>query len=393
MNVPAGYVLAVVLIAVPTCFAVAPRRGPRILGTLSFRLGLAINELPFVGLAWLLASTLLAAVQGDLASPAARTTLGAAVLTSAGLAVVARRGLLAGPVLENALVEALGSDAPGPQRGVPLARIVLRPFSVRRRDVERVADVAYGPAGKRNRLDVYRHRSRPQGGPVLVYFHGGGFVGGRKNKEARPLLYRLASQGWVCVSAIYRLRPDAHFPDHLVDAKKAIAWVREHGHEYGADPSTLFVAGSSAGGHLASMAALTPSDPAFQPGFEAADTSVTGAISLYGYHGGLDGEVDSPSSPVSYVRPDAPPFFVAHGTADTLVHIEGTRLFVDRLRGVSTNPVVYAELPGAQHSFDLFRSLRFDAVVNAVEAFTTQARRAVAPREGARRAEGTCGRR
>jgi acetyl esterase/lipase len=373
MNVPVGYVLSVVVAAIPTWFAVAPRRGPWILGRLSFRLGLAINELPFVGLAWLFVSTLLAAVQGDLASPAAWTACGAAVLTSAGLVIVARRGLLAGSAVENALAEALG-DVPGRPRGLPLARIVFRPFAVRRRDVERVADIAYGPAGKRNRLDVYRHRSRPQGGPVLVYFHGGGFVGGRKDKEARPLLYRLASQGWVCVSANYRLRPDAGFPDHLVDAKKVIAWAREHGNEYGADPSALFAAGSSAGGHLASMAALTPCDPAFQPGFETADTSVSGAISLYGYHGGLDGEVGSPSSPVSYLRPDAPPFFVAHGTADTLVPVEDTRLFVDRLRDVSANPVVYAELPGAQHSFDLFHSLRFEAVVNGIEAFTAQVR-------------------
>jgi alpha/beta hydrolase fold len=52
--------------------------------------------------------------------------------------------------------------------------------------------------------------------------------------------------------------------------KQAIAWVRRHGAEHGADPSVLVVAGSSAGAHLASMAALTPNDPAFQPGFEGA---------------------------------------------------------------------------------------------------------------------------
>ena len=51
------------------------------------------------------------------------------------------------------------------------------------------------------------------------------------------------------------------FPDHLIDAKRVIAWVREHGPEYGADPSKVFVAGSSAGGHLAALAALTPNDP------------------------------------------------------------------------------------------------------------------------------------
>jgi acetyl esterase/lipase len=117
--------------------------------------------------------------------------------------------------------------------------------------------------GKRNLLDIYRHRSHPSGGPTLIHLHGGSFVSGRKNREARPAIYRLASQGWVCVSANYRLSPAARFPDHLVDVKKVIAWVREHGAEYGADPTRVFVAGSSAGAHFAAMAALTPCDPAF----------------------------------------------------------------------------------------------------------------------------------
>ena len=65
--------------------------------------------------------------------------------------------------------------------------------------------------------------------------------------------------------------------------------MRARADEYGVDPASVFVAGSSAGGHMAAIAALTPNDPAFQPGFEHADTSVTAAISLYGYHGTSDG--------------------------------------------------------------------------------------------------------
>jgi acetyl esterase/lipase len=85
----------------------------------------------------------------------------------------------------------------------------------------------------------------------FLWLHGGGYNGGRKNSQSLPLLYRLASQGWVCVSANYRLRPAARHPDHLIDLKRVIAWVHEHGHEYGADPATLFVSGSSAGGQHA----------------------------------------------------------------------------------------------------------------------------------------------
>ena len=58
---------------------------------------------------------------------------------------------------------------------------------------------------------------------MLVYFHGGGYFSGRKTWEAQWLLYRLASEGWVCISANYRLRPRALFLDHLIDAKRAIA--------------------------------------------------------------------------------------------------------------------------------------------------------------------------
>ena len=177
----------------------------------------------------------------------------------------------------------------------------------------------------------------------------------------------------MCISANYRLSPAGTFPDFLIDVKKVIAWAREHGPEYGADPAVVFAAGSSAGGHLAALAALTPNDPVFQPGFEGADTSVTAAISLYGYYGPLgDGQV--PSSPVAYVRTDAPPFFVAHGDRDTLVLVEDARLFVERLRSTSSKPVVYAELPGGHHTFDLFHSLRFEAVVDGIEAFAAWVR-------------------
>ena len=164
----------------------------------------------------------------------------------------------------------------------------------------------------------------------------------------------------------------AQFPDHLVDVKKAIAWVRANGPEYGADPTVLFVAGSSAGGNLAATAALTPNEPRFQPGFEHVDTSVTAAISLYGYYGHYNGS--STSSPASYVHADAPPFFIAHGDRDTIVLAEDARAFVETLRSTSSNPVVYAELPGGQHTFDLFESLRFASVIDGIEAFAAQIR-------------------
>ena len=376
---PVGYLVATATVAVGTLLALAPRRpGRSIARRLGFAIGLAVNELPFVAFYWLLASTVLALAQGDVDSPVGWLGLALAVLATAGLVVVVRRALQTGRAVDDALREGLGSTwraelDPGTaarlRRRLPWARILFAPLLFRRRDVERVANVRYGDAGERNLLDVYRPRSRPSGCPTLIHLHGGSFVRGRKSRQARPLLARLASQGWVCISANYRLRPAAAFPDHLIDVKKVIAWVRENGHEHGADPATVFVAGSSAGAHLAAFAALTQNDSVFQPGFEDADTSVAAAVCLGGYYGSLAGSDALPSSPAAYVRAEAPPFFVAHGDRDTLVPLEDARSFVDALRDASARPVVYAELPGAQHSFDLFHSVRFEEVVDAIEAF------------------------
>jgi acetyl esterase/lipase len=211
---------------------------------------------------------------------------------------------------------------------------------------------------------------------VLIYFHGGGYYGGRKSVEGRALLFRLASQGWVTISANYRLRPRARFFDHLIDVKKVIAWVREHGHAYGADPSTLLLSGGSAGGHLSSIAALTQNDPRYQPGFEKVDTSVTAVASLYGWYGGYY-EMGGPASEVGVLghdAGDAPPFFIAHGADDSLATIETARRFVSHLRAGSPSPVVFAELPHGQHAFDLFHSFRFSAVVDGIEAFAAWTR-------------------
>lgn len=383
-SVPFGYLWTVLLLGWCTVFALAPPRPRRSSpSNLSYRFGFLVNELPFVALYSLFASTGLAVAEGDIGSAVSWVALAVAVVTPAGLVVVVRRALRAGPAVEQALNDGLGAGwrtaidaglAAGLRRRLPWARILFTPLLVGRRDVERVANLRYGDAGKRNLLDVYRHRSHPPDAPVLVYVHGGAFVSGSKRRGARPLLYRLASQGWVCISANYRLSPAAAFPDHHVDLKKVIVWARGPGREYGADPATLFVAGSSAGAHMAAIAALTANDPAFQPGFERADTSVTAALCLSGYYGPLDTPGPTPSSPLAHLRPDAPPFFLTHGDNDTVVLVDDARHFAERLRATSSGPVVYAELPGAQHSFDLFQSIRGETVVDAIEAFTAWVR-------------------
>ena len=333
---PVGYLIFTGLVALGTWFALFPTRR---LATVSYWFGLVLNELPYLAFTLLLASTLLAFGQGDIGSPAGWAVVGLAAVTSIGLGVVALRAK--------------------PTRDLPWARILLAPLRVRRRDVRRIANLSYGPAGRRNLLDVYHRRDRPAGGPVLVYAHGGHFRSGRKNREARLLLYRLASQGWVCLSINYRLQPRALFPDFHEDYAKAIGWAREHAGEHGGDPVTLFVSGSSAGAHLAATAALT-------------DTAVAGALCFYGYYGRVDGTPES--TPVTYLRADAPPFFLAHGDHDTMVPVGWAREFADALARTSRAEVDYLELHGAQHSFDLFHSVRNELVVRQAIDFTLRVR-------------------
>lgn len=276
------------------------------------------------------------------------------------------------------------------------------PLAFRHPDVVHVKDVRFSDEHRRLRLDVFHRRDRPTGCPTLVQVHGGAWVIGKKEEQGRPLMLHLAALGWVCFAPNYRLSPGATWPDHLIDVKRAIAWVREHGQEYGADPGFLVLTGGSAGGHLAALAALTADDPSFQPGFEDADTSVSGCVPYYAVYD-IEGETGTRSdrqrerrvlaplvfkkrradalelyrsaSPIARVRADAPPFLVVHGRNDTLVPVQEARLFVERLRAVSDQPVLYLELPGTEHAFDVFPSIRNAHVVRAVGRFVELLRR------------------
>ena len=359
--------------------AVAPIRRPPRFGLLSWISSAGPNEVPFLFICIVVVSNAPSLLDGDVTG-GDWISLALAGLTVTGLGIVAHRALRAGAVADAALETSFGagwssdidtSVAGSPRRRLPWLRILLVPWPFRPRAVERVANIPYGDRGRDNLLDVYRHRSHPVGAPTLIYLHGGKFRRGRKNFEARPLVHHLASRGWICISANYHLSPTPAqgFPDHLIDVKRVIAWARTEGRRHGVDPETIVVAGSSAGAHLTMMAALTANDASFQPGFETSDTTISAGIGLYGYYGALGGDEHPPSTPLAYVHAGAPPLFVIHGANDTFTPVEGARVLVGKLRTSSTQPVVYAELPGAQHSFDVFHSIRFDTAVNAIEAF------------------------
>ena len=375
---PVGLLILVLFVGVLLILQLVPVPRSPVLKAVSFWSSMVPNEQPHWVALVLLASGGLALAQGEVGSFWGRAVLALAALEVVGCGVLYRRMFPSRAALRDA-VGGLGEGTAARLAGRGSRRLatLALPLGLGRTKVERVADVSYGPAGKRNLLDLYLPRRGRPTGPTLIYLHGGGFTSGSKRREGQRALNRLAASGWVCIGANYRMSPDVQYPEYVIDLKKVIAWARSEGGAYGADPSRIFIAGGSAGGHIAACAALTANEPALQPGFEEADTSVSGAIGLYGYYGGLNyGNLRPrgpfPSAPIALIGPDSPPFLVIHGDRDTVVGVGNARKFASALR-VAGNDVAFAELPGAQHTFDLWRSIRVENEIDAIEDFAAWA--------------------
>lgn len=98
-------------------------------------------------------------------------------------------------------------------------------------------------------------------GLAVVYLHGSAWYTLDKDFATRPLFRHLAAQGHVVVDVAYRLFPETDVPGMAGDAKRAVAWVREHATDLAVDPDRIVLAGGSAGGHLALLAAYAPASP------------------------------------------------------------------------------------------------------------------------------------
>ena len=327
------------------------------------------------------------------------------------LIVTLQKSFVSGSVVDAALV-GFAEDMVAPMK-LPW-RLLLFPFLLRDSNVERVANrVYYAADGVRLALDIYRRKCdpgspQPARRPVLLFVHGGAWMIGSKTFQGLPMLQHFAALGWVCFSINYRLSPRATFPDHIIDVKRAIAWIREHASEYGCDPDFVVISGNSAGGHLASLAALTPNDASLQPGFEGANTSIAACLSFYGiydladqfahwHNRGLQDLLEryvmkarladararfETASPLSHIGPHAPPFLVVHGDHDTIVPVAEARMFVQALRRATAAACIYIEVPGAQHAFEVFPSVRTVHLLRGLERFAIHVHRQHLARDG-----------
>jgi acetyl esterase/lipase len=413
------FVCLAVICAAFTANALRPLKGP--VWWLAFFAAWLTTELALHHLVWQVIVVAFFVSGGVLSSWLGWVALGLLVLSWVGLGWLFYSAHRDGRVVRESLEATLGphfreeiAEHFRHEHGAMDWGRVFMPFRMRHPDVERIRNLQYvDDDHPRHRLDIYRPRVVPEGAPVLLQIHGGAWMIGRKDQQGLPLMYRMATRGWICVAINYRLSPEATWPDHLVDCKRALRWVREHIEAYGGDPDLVVVTGGSAGGHLAAMMGLTANDPEFQPGFEDVDTGVLAFVPFYGVFDwtdryGFRGErhpmmrrleryivkvarheaphVYHRGSPMSHIDGEVPPAMVLHGTRDTLVPVEEAERFVASLRSTSREPVVYAEFVGAHHAFEVFPSVRALHAIGGVEAFAAW----VVSRELRRRAEDRC---
>lgn len=229
--------------------------------------------------------------------------------------------------------------------------------------------------GQALQLDAYRPLQPAAGHPAIVFVHGGGFIHGDRH-DADSWFGWLATQGVTVFSVDYRLAPPARWQQATGDVKCALGWVHAHAAEFGIAPSNISVAGDSAGGNLALMAAYTSGDPRFPPTCDVPEIPVRSVIALYAptnlpaalddtrmpdairtmldrYTGGsVDRYRDRylAASPTEHVAPGLPPTLLVQGGSDHLVPGDQSARLATALDAAGV-PVQSLELPWVDHAF------------------------------------------
>jgi acetyl esterase/lipase len=198
------------------------------------------------------------------------------------------------------------------------------------------------------KLDVYKPRGVSAPTPVIVYFHGGGWIDGDKNDSALQLLPYL-KMGWAAINVNYRLAKMASAPAAVEDCRCALHWIGENAGKYNLDSSHIVLTGHSSGGHLALMTGMVPESARFDRQCPAGES--VHVVAIVNWFGITDvGDLlsgrhvqsfaaewlgDRPDrsalatrlSPLSYLRKDLPPIITIHGDADpTVPYSQATRL-------------------------------------------------------------------
>lgn len=224
--------------------------------------------------------------------------------------------------------------------------------------------IAYGP-GERQRLDVWTPGRQAPGArlPVVVFLYGGGWVEGSR-QDYGFAGSAFAGQGFVTIVPDYRLVPGVLFPAFVEDGALAVKWARDHAAEYGGDPKRITLAGHSAGGYNAAMLALDRhflTDVGVDPKTIRAAALLAAPLDFYPFTDIRSrdalGQWPRPAEtqPIAFARADAPPLFLAAGTADTVVRPRNSKVLAARLTALGA-PVELKLYEGKGH-VDLAKAL------------------------------------
>ena len=244
------------------------------------------------------------------------------------------------------------------------------------------------------KLDIYRPHNTKKKHPGILQIHGGAWITGSK-RQASFLMSRMAARGWVCFSVSYRFSPDIVFPEHLIDVKHALRWIRNNAEEHGLDSNFIIATGGSSGGHLAAMTALTQNQAEFQPGFEKTDTSIQGCVPFYGvfnFSEPFDERTPFPAkagvlqmlcggtpetqpdryqqiTPANWISGKTPPFLLIQGETDALISATETQAFWEELLAHKVADSAFLRLPLVEHAFDIFPTLTAQCIVPTIERY------------------------
>jgi acetyl esterase/lipase len=229
-------------------------------------------------------------------------------------------------------------------------------------------DVVFGRGGDTDlKLNVYKPAAGTGNGAAVIHLHGGGFRGGAKENVERTLDH-LTERGYVGIASQYRLGTQAKWPAQIHDVKAAIRWTRANAARLGIDPNKICIAGYSAGGHLALMAASTQNDASLEGegGNAGAGTQLAACLAYYPgvdtargpdgsehilMNAGASDDDYRAASPIRHVGAGNPPTVLLHATGDTTIPFGQSLRVFNKLREANV-PVEIHLYDGLSHVFD-----------------------------------------
>ncbi|HAA96024.1 MAG TPA: hypothetical protein DCE26_10105 [Dehalococcoidia bacterium] len=250
-------------------------------------------------------------------------------------------------------------------------------------------NVVAGKAGGRDlNVDVFRPAGSSDPGIGVLFLPGGSWFTANRASIKDRFGIPLAELGYVCVAGEYRVTVEAPWPAQIQDVKAIIRWMRANSSELNIDPSAIVVAGKSAGGHLALLAAGTMGVAEFEgdggnagvSSDVAATVGVAAVSDISQVIGREDlapllGDDPSPelirsASPVGNVGKDYPPALLLHGTSDDRVDHSMTMGMYRALEDAEV-PVDLQLFAGQDHSFDADPQFS-RAIVYAMDLFISR---------------------